>query len=128
MRISDWSSAVCSSDLNPFAGTAFGDLFGAPGGRPHTRQAQSLGSGFIISADGYIVTNNHVVSAGAEGASVDSITVTLTNSEEYPARLVGRDPATEIAVLKIEPKKALHLVKLGYSNKARTEENTSEIR
>lgn len=107
---------------NPFAGTPFGDLFGqgqGQGGKPQTRQAQSLGSGFIISADGYIVTNNHVVSAGAEGASVDSITVTLTNREEYPARLVGRDPATDIAVLKIDAKKPLPFVKFGDSTKAR---------
>jgi serine protease Do len=109
---------------NPFAGTPFGDLFGqgqgqAPGGRPQTRQAQSLGSGFLISADGYIVTNNHVVSAGAEGASVDSITVTLTNREEYTAKLVGRDVATDIAVLKIEAKKPLPFVKFGDSTKSR---------
>jgi serine protease Do len=105
---------------NPFAGTPFGDMFGmGQGGKPQTRQAQSLGSGFIISADGFIVTNNHVVSAGAEGASVDSITVTLTNGDEYPARLVGRDAATDIAVLKIEPKKALPFVKFGDSTKAR---------
>ncbi|WP_336970088.1 Do family serine endopeptidase [Sphingobium aromaticiconvertens] len=107
---------------NPFAGTPFGDLFGqgqAPGGRPQTRQAQSLGSGFLISADGYIVTNNHVVSAGAEGATVDSITVTLTDREEYTAKLVGRDIATDIAVLKIEPKKPLPFVKFGDSTKSR---------
>nr|WP_231377612.1 Do family serine endopeptidase [Sphingobium sp. JAI105] len=105
---------------NPFAGTPFGDLFGqAPGGRPQTRQAQSLGSGFLISADGYIVTNNHVVSAGAEGATVDSITVTLTNKEEYTAKLVGRDPATDLAVLKIDAKKPLPFVKFGDSTKAR---------
>ncbi len=105
---------------NPFAGTPFGDLFGqGGGGQPQTRQAQSLGSGFIISADGYIVTNNHVVSAGAEGASVDSITVTMTNKEEYTAKLVGRDAATDIAVLKIESKKPLPFVKFGDSSKAR---------
>ena len=102
---------------NPFAGTPFGNLFGQ--GQPQTRQAQSLGSGFIISADGYIVTNNHVVSAGAEGASVEQITVTMTNREEYTAKLVGRDAATDIAVLKIEPKKALPFVKFGDSSKAR---------
>lgn len=108
---------------NPFAGTPFGDLFGQgqqqPGGRPQTRHAQSLGSGFLISADGYIVTNNHVVSAGAEGASVDSITVTMTNKEEYTAKLVGRDPATDLAVLKIEAKKPLPFVKFGDSSKSR---------
>ncbi|WP_370308176.1 Do family serine endopeptidase [Sphingobium abikonense] len=102
---------------NPFAGTPFGQLFGQ--GQPQTRQAQSLGSGFIISADGYIVTNNHVVSAGAEGASVEQITVTMTNREEYTAKLVGRDAATDIAVLKIEPKKPLPFVKFGDSSKAR---------
>ena len=104
---------------NPFAGTPFGDMFGMGQGQPQTRQAQSLGSGFIISADGYIVTNNHVVSAGAEGASVEQITVTMTNREEYTAKLVGRDAATDIAVLKIEPKKALPFVKFGDSSKAR---------
>lgn len=104
---------------NPFAGTPFGDLFGGGGGRPQTRQAQSLGSGFLISSDGYIVTNNHVVSPGARGASVDSITVTLTNREEYEAKLVGRDPATDLAVLKITAKKPLPFVKFGDSTKAR---------
>lgn len=102
---------------NPFAGTPFGDMFG--GGAPQTRQAQSLGSGFLISADGYVVTNNHVVSPGAEGATVDSITVTLNNREEYPAKLIGRDPATDLAVLKIESKKPLPFVKFGDSTKAR---------
>ena len=105
---------------NPFANSPFGDLFGFQGnGQPQTRQAQSLGSGFIISADGYIVTNNHVVSPGAQGATVDSITVTLDNREEYPAKLIGRDPATDLAVLKIESKKPLPFVKFGDSTKAR---------
>ncbi len=102
---------------NPFAGTPFGDMFG--GGRPQTRQAQSLGSGFLISADGYVVTNNHVVSPGARGASVDSITVTLTNGEEYSAKLVGRDVATDLAVLKIVGSKSFPFVKFGDSTKAR---------
>ena len=104
---------------NPFAGTPFGDMFGMGQGQPQTRQAQSLGSGFIISADGYIVTNNHVVSAGAEGATVEQITVTLTNREEYTAKLVGRDPATDLAVLKITAPKPLPFVRFGDSTKAR---------
>lgn len=105
---------------NPFAGTPFGDMFGGGGsGRPQTRQAQSLGSGFLISADGYIVTNNHVVSAGAEGAIVDSITVRMNNRDEYTATLVGRDPETDLALLKIDAKKPLPFVKFGDSTKAR---------
>ena len=100
---------------NPFQGTPFGDLFGfgqgQQGGAPVTREAQSLGSGFLISADGYVVTNNHVVSAGggdrpgARGigaAVVESITVTLPDRREFKAKLIGRDPASDLALLKIE--------------------------
>ncbi len=114
---------------NPFSGTPFGDLFGGPGGpgapgapgggAPQTRQAQSLGSGFIISADGYIVTNNHVVAPGARGATVDSITVILPDRTEYDAKLIGTDAASDLAVLKIAPKKPLPFVKFGDSTKAR---------
>jgi len=93
---------------NPFAGTPFGDLFGQMngfgdnGGGTTTREAESLGSGFIVSPDGYVVTNNHVISAGVQGATVDEITVTLTNGKEYKAKLVGHDDAADLAVLKID--------------------------
>ena len=106
---------------NPFAGTPFGNLFGDPSGgdeRPVTRQGQSLGSGFIISADGYIVTNNHVISAGTRTAVVESITVTLTDKKEYKARVVGRDTASDIAVLKIDATN-LPFVRFGDSARAR---------
>lgn len=104
---------------NPFQGTPFGDLFGAPqGGRPVTRQAESLGSGFLISADGYIVTNNHVISAGTSGAVVESIKVTLADQREFTAKLIGRDPTSDLAVLKIEGR-ALPFVRLGDSERAR---------
>ncbi|UVO54690.1 Do family serine endopeptidase [Sphingomonas sp. SUN039] len=107
---------------NPFAGTPFGDLFGQQQGggddRPVTRQGQSLGSGFIISADGYIVTNNHVISAGTRTAVVESITVTLTDKKEYKARVVGRDTASDIAVLKIDAA-GLPFVRFGDSARAR---------
>ena len=86
---------------NPFAGTPFADLFGDRGGQPTTREAQSLGSGFIISADGYVVTNNHVITAEGRG-EVEAITVTMPDGTEYPAELVGRDAASDLAVLKIE--------------------------
>lgn len=108
---------------NPLAGTPFGGLFGIPdggdnGGRPVTRQGQSLGSGFIISPDGYIVTNNHVISAGSRTAVVESITVTLLDRKEYTARVVGRDASSDLAVLKIEATN-LPFVKFGDSTRAR---------
>lgn len=103
---------------NPFAGTPFADLFGGQQQGPQTREAQSLGSGFIISADGYVVTNNHVVVAEGRG-EVESITVTMTDGTEYPARLMGRDAASDLAVLKINAPKALPFVRFGDSRNAR---------
>ncbi len=106
---------------NPMAGL-FGQFFGQRGGQqaqPSTQEAQSLGSGFLVSSDGYIVTNNHVVAPGNERATVDSITVIMPDRTEYPATLVGRDEASDIAVLKIDAKNALPFVKLGDSTKAR---------
>ena len=103
---------------NPFAGTPFADMFGGGDGRPVTREAQSLGSGFVISADGYIVTNNHVVSPGQRGAAVSSITVTFADRTEYEAKLVGRDPASDLALLKIEGRN-LPFVKFGDSANTR---------
>lgn len=107
---------------NPFAGTPFGGLFGNRGGNNgggQTRQAQSLGSGFIISADGYIVTNNHVVAPGNRNATIESITVIMPDRTEYDATLVGRDAASDIAVLKVSAKKPLPFVKFGDSTNAR---------
>ncbi|MBF9151310.1 Do family serine endopeptidase [Novosphingobium jiangmenense] len=105
---------------NPFAGTPFGDLFGGGqgGGSPQTREAQSLGSGFIISADGYVVTNNHVITADGQG-EVESITVTTPDGTEYPAKLIGKDAASDLAVLKISRPTAFPFVKFGDSRKAR---------
>lgn len=106
---------------NPFAGTPFGDLFGGQGGgggSTTTREAQSLGSGFIISADGYVVTNNHVITADGQG-KVESITVTLQDGTEYPAKLIGSDQASDLAVLKITGSKPFAFVKFGDSGKAR---------
>ncbi|MDV3457734.1 Do family serine endopeptidase [Sphingomonas sp. HF-S4] len=104
---------------NPFQGTPF-EMFGRGqgGGGPVTRQAESLGSGFLISADGYVVTNNHVVTAGTRGAVVETITVTLNDRKEYKARLIGRDSSSDLAVLKIEAT-GLPFVRLGDSNQAR---------
>ncbi|MEI6487097.1 MAG: Do family serine endopeptidase [Sphingomonadales bacterium] len=89
------------------------------GGEPVTREATSLGSGFIIAADGYIVTNNHVISAG-EGRNqpVESITVTLADRREFKARVVGRDTLTDLALLKIEAT-GLPFVQFGNSQATR---------
>ena len=108
------------ASANPFAGTPFADLFGGDGGTqgPQTREAQSLGSGFIISADGYVVTNNHVIAPNGRNGEVESITVTMPSGTEYAARLVGRDAASDLAVLKVEGKN-LPFVKFGDSSKAR---------
>lgn len=102
---------VQGQSRNPFAGSPFDDFFRQFGQRgndgPITREATSLGSGFIISTDGYVVTNNHVISSrgrnGQPGTNpVDTITVTLSDRTEYEARIVGRDPASDLAVLKID--------------------------
>jgi len=80
-----------------------GNQQGQPGQQsPQTRETGSLGSGFIISPDGYIVTNNHLIQ-GADGTgTVDTVTVTLTNRREYTARIIGRDSTSDLALLKIE--------------------------
>ncbi|WEJ97838.1 MAG: Do family serine endopeptidase [Candidatus Sphingomonas phytovorans] len=124
VNISTTQRVTVQQPTNPFAGTPFGDLFGQfnggdqGNGQPITREAQSLGSGFIISPDGYVVTNNHVIAAGTKGATVESIKVTLTDRKEYTAKLIGRDPASDLALLKVEAK-GLPFVKFGDSTRAR---------
>ncbi len=83
------------------------------GPRPESR---SLGSGFIISADGYILTNAHVV----DGA--DEITVKLTDKREYRAKVVGADKRTDVALIKIEPTGALPAVKFADPNRLKVGE------
>jgi serine protease Do len=87
----------------------FGDIFGDMGPNIIPEQRAS-GSGVIISEDGYIVTNNHVVSNEATGNIADEITVTLHNRKTYKARVIGRDPSSDIAVLKIDDKNLPYLV------------------
>ena len=88
---------------------------GAPG---RTREAGSLGSGFIISPDGYIVTNNHLIQGAGGTGTVDTVTVTTTDRREYTARIVGRDASSDLAVLKIDARN-LPYVQWGDSTKAR---------
>jgi serine protease Do len=82
------------------------------------REGASLGSGFLISPDGYVVTNAHVIRPGARGATVNSITVTLTDKKEYVARVIGQDTQSDLALLKIDATN-LPFVKFGDSSRAR---------
>ena len=78
------------------------------------RRAQSLGSGFIIDKMGYIITNNHVID------NAEKIMVILYDDKSFEATVVGKDPKTDVALLKIDPKKTkLKAVKFGDSNKLR---------
>jgi serine protease Do len=85
---------------------------------PPTREAGSLGSGFIISPDGYIVTNNHLIQGVNGTGTVDSVTITLADRREFPARIVGRDSTSDLALLKIEGSN-LPFVNFGDSTRAR---------
>ncbi|MEM1372903.1 MAG: Do family serine endopeptidase [Pseudomonadota bacterium] len=89
----------------------FEDRRGGQGDRP--RRSSALGSGFVISEDGYIVTNNHVI----EGA--DEITIEFFEGYELQAELVGTDPNTDIALLKVESDVPLPFVPFGDSDTAR---------
>ena len=80
---------------------------------PQEEQPQALGSGFVISSDGYIVTNNHVIEQANE------IKVKFQDETELEAKLIGKDKLTDLALLKVESKKPLDFVKLADSDKAR---------
>ena len=103
---------------NPLAGTPFADLFGNQQGAPTTREAQSLGSGFIISADGFVVTNNHVIQPDGR-AELEEVTVTMSDGTEYRAEVVGRDEQSDLAVLKISRSQPFPFVHFGDSGEAR---------
>jgi serine protease Do len=96
-------------------GSPFEDFFKQfekPGGKK--RKAQSLGSGFIINKSGYVITNNHVID------NAEKIMVILYDDTSFEATVVGKDPKTDVALLKINPKKTkLTEVNFGDSNKLR---------
>jgi serine protease Do len=97
-------------------GSPFEDLFRDffENGQPRSPQTvQSLGSGFVISPEGYIVTNNHVI----EGA--DEITANFADGTSLPASLIGTDPKVDLALLKVEPEGPLPFVNFGDSDAAR---------
>jgi Do/DeqQ family serine protease len=94
---------VQSDPFDDFFSDPFGGFFGRGQGGTRKQQVQTpkktaTGSGVIISADGYIVTNNHVV----DGA--DELTVTLNDNKEYSARIIGADKTTDLALIKIDAK------------------------
>jgi len=88
--------------VSPFANDPFfSRLFGQNFGIPRERVQNSLGSGVIVSADGVVVTNNHVIQGGGKGAE---ITVALADGREFPANLILKDEQTDLAVLRLEAK------------------------
>jgi len=95
----------------PFFGAPFPpDFFGGPGPKKFKRTLRGIGSGVIIKPDGYILTNNHVV----EGAT--TIQVVLPSGEEYRAKVIGKDPKTDLAVIKVPAKNQLPFLKFGNSD------------
>jgi serine protease Do len=86
---------------------------GFPGMRPHPRaQRMALGSGFVIDPTGYVVTNNHVVD------NADKVSVVLQDGSKHPAKVIGRDAKTDLALIKISTKEPLPYVSFGDSNQA----------
>jgi len=117
LAVKTTSARQAAPDLDPFFKNHpfrefFGDeflrqFFGTPGGTQRYRQ-QGLGSGFIIDPKGYIVTNRHVI------AGADEIQVTLEGKKKFKATVVGADPKTDVAIIKIDGRN-LPSVKLGDS-------------
>jgi len=97
--------------MDPFFRQFFGDEFGDRFNIPRERREKSLGSGVIVSPEGYVLTNNHVV----DGAT--DVRVTLSDKREVKARVVGTDPKTDIAVLKIDDGNKLPAITIGDSSK-----------
>ena len=95
-------------------GSPFEDLFRGPNnGQRGPRSASALGAGFVISEDGYVVTNNHVI------AGADEIEVEFINGDIFPAKIVGTDANIDIAVLKIDADNPFEYVAFGNSDVAR---------
>lgn len=114
------TQAIQSPFFNdPFFRRFFGDEFGNAG-KPREHKQESLGSGVIVNRDGYILTNNHVVK------NADEIKVKLSDKREFKGKVIGADPKTDIAVVKIDSDH-LPVVKLGDSDKLRAGETVIAI-
>ncbi|HYH80577.1 MAG TPA: trypsin-like peptidase domain-containing protein, partial [Longimicrobium sp.] len=111
VRVESAARTVSQQVPPEFRGTPFEEMFG--GGRMRVPPQQGSGSGFIISADGYVVTNNHVVDQASR------VKVVLSDKREYDARVVGRDPDTDVAVLKIDGR-GLPVARMGDSDQLET--------
>lgn len=96
---------------SPFGSDPFGFFDRYFGDMPRSFETQSLGSGFIITVDGYIFTNNHVIENATE------ITVTLANENSFSASVIGTDPKTDLALIKIDSGEKLPTVTMGDSEK-----------
>ncbi|KQM09351.1 MAG: hypothetical protein AL399_02345 [Candidatus [Bacteroides] periocalifornicus] len=95
-------------EVNPYRGSIIEFFFGP---QPNVRRpVEATGSGVVVARDGYIVTNNHVV------ANARAIEVTLTDGQSYRAQLVGTDPLTDLAMLKVTPKAPIPAIELGHSD------------
>ena len=116
VNISTTQTVVTRS--NPFPnfqfppGSPFEDMF-KEFGTPQERQAYALGSGFIIDEKGIVITNNHVIQ------NAEDILVRVNGDEEYKAKIIGKDPLSDIAVLQIESDDKFIPVKFGNSDKSR---------
>jgi len=109
-RVEEQDEAQSLPDDLPFR--EFFRRYYGDGLRPQQQPRQALGSGFVISPEGYIITNNHVVE------NADEIHVVFEDKTNVPATLVGRDPASDIAVLKVEPRPGMTAVAWGDSDAA----------
>ena len=115
VNISTTQTVVTNANPFPFEfppGSPFEDMF-KEFGTPQKRKASALGSGFIIDAKGIVVTNNHVIS------DAEDILVRVDGDKEYKAKVIGSDPLSDIAVLKIDSNDKFKPVKFGDSDKAR---------
>ena len=114
VNISTTQTVVTNSNPFPFQfppGSPFEDMF-REFGSPQERKSAALGSGFIIDQEGIVVTNNHVIQDAED-------IIVRVNDKEFKANVVGADPLSDIAVLKLETNEKFAPVKFGDSDKAR---------